>query len=178
LLTEDSRSGSGFLADVCRSWEAAAEPAARQGIRVVNLRFGVILSPRGGALAKMLTPFRLGAGGRVGDGQQYMSWVALDDVTSAVHHAIVNPALRGPVNVVAPNAVTNAEFTRVLANVLNRPALFPMPAFAVKALFGEMGEALLLAGQRVEPVRLRESGFRFAYPDLEGALRHLLSRTV
>ena len=175
LLNEGSAPGSGFLADVCREWEAETEPAARQGIRVVNLRFGVILSPRGGALAKMLTPFRLGVGGRVGDGRQYMSWVALDDVTSPIHHAIVNPGLRGPVNVVAPDAVTNAEFTRVLARALSRPALFPMPGFAVRALFGEMGEALLLASQRVEPMRLRESGFRFAYPDLESALGHLLS---
>lgn len=174
LVNEGSPPGSGFLADVCRDWEAAAELATRQGIRVVNLRFGVILSPRGGALAKMLTPFRLGAGGRIGDGRQYMSWVALDDVVTAIHHAITNSGLRGPVNVVAPNAVTNADFTRLLARVLRRPALFPIPAFAVRALFGEMGDALLLSSARVEPARLRESGFRFAYPELDDALRHLL----
>jgi uncharacterized protein len=174
ILTEESASGSGFLPEVCREWEAACQPAADKGIRVVNLRIGVVLSPAGGALAKMLTPFKLGAGGVIGSGRQYMSWVALDDVVSAIHFALTHDSLRGPVNAVAPNAVTNREFTRTLGKVISRPTLLPMPAFAARLALGEMANALLLASARVEPARLLESGFTFRYPDLEGALRHLL----
>jgi hypothetical protein len=175
-LTEEFEAGSGFLPDVCRDWEAATEAASRVGIRVVSLRFGMILSPAGGALRKMLPPFRLGMGGQIGTGEQFTSWIALDDAIGAVHHALCEDALRGPVNAVAPNPVSNADFTRTLARVLRRPALVPLPAFAARLLFGEMADALLLAGARVVPTRLQASGYRFRFPDLESALRHLLGR--
>ena len=175
-LREDSPPGGDFLADVCRAWEAAAEPAARQGVRVVHHRFGVILSAKGGALAKMLSPFRIGAGGVIGTGRQFMSWIALDDVLGAIGHSLATAALRGPVNTVSPHPVTNQDFTRTLARVLRRPAILPMPAFAARLVFGEMADALLLSSQRVEPARLLTSGYRFLYPDLEPALLHLLDR--
>jgi uncharacterized protein (TIGR01777 family) len=176
VLTEESPPGTGFLAEVCREWESATQPAERAGIRVVHLRFGMILSPRGGALGKMLLPFRLGAGGPVGSGRQYVSWVAIDDAIGAVLHALATGEVRGPVNVVAPAPVTNAEFARTLGRVLRRPALVPLPAFAARLAFGEMADALLLASARVMPARLQTSGYRFRLPDLEGALRHLLGR--
>ncbi len=174
LLDEQAAPGEGFLSEVCREWEGAASSARDRGIRVVNLRIGIILSPRGGALAKMLFPFRMGLGGRIGDGRQYMSWVAIDDLIAIIGHALTHDSLGGPVNAVAPGAVTNAEFTAILARVLSRPAIFPMPAFAARLAFGEMADALLLASTRVVPRRLEESGFRFRSPDLDGALRHLL----
>jgi hypothetical protein len=174
MLREDSAPGSDFLAQVCQAWEAATVPAARAGIRVVHLRFGMILSPAGGALKKMLLPFKMGAGGRIGSGAQFMSWIAIDDAIGAIHHAIVTESLQGPVNAVAPAPVSNAEFTRTLARVLSRPAIAPMPAFAARLAFGEMADALLLASQRVLPTRLQASGYKFRYPELEGALRHLL----
>ena len=174
ILTEESFPGAGFLADVCREWEAATERASGAGIRVVNLRFGMVLSPRGGALQKLLLPFRLGMGGRIGDGRQFTSWIALDDAVGAIHHAICEESVRGPVNAVAPGPVSNAEFTRTLARVLRRPTLLPVPAFAARLAFGEMADALLLAGARVLPTRLQASGYRFRFPELEGALRHLL----
>jgi uncharacterized protein (TIGR01777 family) len=176
IQTEESASGTGFLADVCREWEAATEPASRADIRVVNLRFGMVLSPAGGALQKMLLPFRLGMGGRIGDGRQFTSWIALDDAVGAIHHALCQESVRGPVNAVAPEPVSNAEFTRTLARVLRRPTLLPVPAFAARLVFGEMADALLLAGARVIPARLQGSGYRFRFPDLESALRHLLGR--
>lgn len=176
LVDEDSAPGSGFLADVCKEWEAATAPAAAAGIRVVNLRIGVVLSTAGGALASLLTPFKLGAGGPVGDGHQYMSWIAIDDLVDAIHFALTTPALSGPVNAVAPTPVTNGEFARTLATVLSRPAIVPFPAFAVRLLFGEMGEELLLSSTRVEPHRLQAAGFRYRLPTLESALRHLLGR--
>ncbi len=168
--------GAGFLVEVCRDWEAATAPAAGKGIRVVNLRFGLILGAAGGALAKMLPPFKLGAGGVIGDGRQYMSWIALDDVIGVIHHALTNGSLRGAVNVVAPNPVTNREFTRTLGRVLRRPTIFPLPAFAARLAFGEMADALLLSSQRVEPARLAASGYAFRFPELEAALRHVLAR--
>jgi len=177
MLREDSAPGSDFLAQVCREWEAATEPASRAGIRVVQLRFGMILSPAGGALKKMLLPFKLGAGGRIGSGTQYVSWIGIDDVAGVIHHAIVTEFLRGPVNAVAPTPVTNAEYTRTLARVLSRPAIVPMPAFAARLAFGEMADALLLASQRVMPSRLQATGYRFKHPELDGALRHLLGRS-
>lgn len=177
VLCEESTSGSGFLPEVCREWEAATQPAAEKAIRVANLRIGLVLSPAGGALAKMLTPFRIGAGGVIGSGRQYMSWIALDDVIAAIYHALSNEVLRGPVNAVAPNPVTNREFTHTLGRVLSRPTLFPMPAFAARLAFGEMADELLLASQRVAPARLVETGFIFRYPMLEDALRHLLGKT-
>jgi len=176
ILKEDSGPGSDFLAQVCREWEAATDPASRGGIRVVHLRFGMILSPSGGALKKMLLPFKMGAGGRIGRGTQYVSWIGIDDVAGVIHHAIVTESLRGPVNGVAPTPVTNAEYTRTLARVLSRPAIAPMPAFAARLAFGEMADALLLASQRVMPTRLQATGYQFRYPELERALRHLLSR--
>ena len=175
-LREDSAPGSDFLAQVCREWEAATEPASRAGIRVVQLRFGMILSPAGGALKKMLLPFKLGAGGRIGSGTQYVSWIGIDDVAGVIHHTIVTGSLQGPVNAVTPTPVTNAEYTRTLARVLSRPALAPMPAFAARLAFGEMADALLLASQRLMPSRLQATGYKFRYPELEGALRHLLGR--
>ena len=174
ILREDSASGSDFLANVCREWEAATQPAAQKGMRVVNLRFGIVLSKDGGALAKMLPPFQLGAGGKFGSGKQYMSWVALDDVVGVVDYALNNESLSGPVNVVSPNPVTNLEFTKTLGQVLSRPTLFPVPAFAARLVFGEMADALLLGSARVEPARLKESGYIFQYPELKSALRHLI----
>jgi len=176
ILCEDSPAGTDFLSRVCREWEDATGPAAARGVRVVQTRFGFILSPAGGGLKKMLPPFKLGAGGRLGDGRQYLSWVSIDDVVGAVEHALRTGGLRGPVNVVAPNPVTNATFTRVLARVLSRPAFLPMPAFAARLVFGEVADALLLASQRVEPARLTQSAYRFLHPELEAALRQLLGR--
>ena len=175
-LTETSPAGDDFLGRTCREWEAATEPAARKGIRVVNLRFGFILGAAGGGLKKMLPPFRLGLGGPLGDGRQWMSWVAIDDAAGAALFALTHEALRGPANVVAPNPVTNAEFTRVLGRVLSRPAFLPMPAFVARLAFGEMADALLLAGQRVEPARLRAAGYTWRHPDLEKSLRAMLGR--
>lgn len=175
-LTENSPPGNDFLADVCRAWEAECQPARDAGVRVVNTRIGVILSPKGGALAKMLTPFKLGLGGKIGDGRQYMSWVALDDVVGALHHAVANASLSGPANLTAPNPVTNADFTATLGRVLHRPTVFPMPAFAARLAFGEMADALLLSSTRVAPQALESAGYRFQYPSLEPALRHLLAK--
>jgi len=173
-LREESPPGTGFLAEVCQAWEAATAPAVQRGIRVVHLRFGIVLSPAGGPLTKMLTPFRLGLGGVVGPGKQYMSWIALDDALGAIHHALSTEALQGPVNVVAPQPVTNQEFTTTLGKVLRRPTRLPLPAFAARLLFGEMADALLLASTRVVPGRLVASGYTFHYPALEEALQHLL----
>ena len=175
-LDEASPSGTSFLSEVCRAWESAADPARVAGIRVVHARFGVVLSARGGALAKMVTPFQLGAGGRLGSGRQWMSWVSIDDVVLAIGHALVTSSVAGPLNVVAPRPVTNAEFTKTLGRVLGRPTIFPMPAFAARLAFGEMADELLLSGQRVVPRRLLESGYRFRHEDLEPALRHVLAR--
>lgn len=178
MLDEMSRPGSGVLAEVCQEWEQATHSAAAAGIRVVNLRFGVILSPAGGALAKMLTPFRLGLGGRLGSGQQYMSWIAIDDAIEAIYRAITDDELTGPVNVVASEAVTNVHFTKTLGRVLKRPTVFPMPAFAARLIFGQMADEALLASARVKPARLNAAGFTFRYPELEGALRHVLGRAI
>lgn len=174
ILTETSAPGVDFLAAVCAEWEQATALATEKGIRVVNARFGVILDTNGGALKKMLPPFRMGAGGRVGNGKQWMSWIALDDVVGALNFALTHDLLHGPVNFVSPNPVTNTEFTKTFGKVLSRPTLFPIPAFAVKLLFGEMGEALLLGGQRVAPKRLMSEGYQFQYSELRGALQHLL----
>lgn len=175
-LNEENRSGSGFLPEVCREWEAATEPARAAGIRVLAIRFGIILSPKGGALSKMLTPFRLGMGGQIGNGQQWMSWIALDDAIGCIYHGLVTESLRGPVNAVAPNPVTNLEFTKTMGNVLCRPNLLPMPGFVARLAFGEMANELLLASTRVVPRALRDSNYQFLYPDLEGALCHLLGK--
>lgn len=175
VMHEGSSAGSGFLAGVVSEWEAAAGPANRAGIRVANLRFGVVLSARGGALAQMLPAFRLGAGGRIGSGRQWMSWISLDDAVGATMLALGDSGVSGPVNVVA-GAVPNADFTGVLGGVLHRPAVIPVPTFALKLAYGaEMVGETLLASQRAEPRRLRESGYRFAHPELEGALRAALA---
>lgn len=175
VLREESAPGTGFLPTVCREWEAAAEPAARRGIRVVHLRIGLVLSPKGGALAAMLPVFRLGLGGPVGSGAQWMSWIGMDDTLGAILHALMNEALAGPVNLVAPAPVTNREFARTLARVLRRPAIVPFPAFAARLVFGQMADELLLASARVEPARLRATGYAFRDVTLEGALRRLLA---
>ncbi len=176
-LDESSPAGEGdFLSEVCQAWEAATEPAARAGVRVVMTRFGVILSGKGGALQKMLLPFRLGLGGKIGSGRQYMSWIALEDVVASVIDCLRDDSLRGAVNVVAPDPVTNWEFTKTLGRVLSRPTIFPMPAFAARAAFGQMADELLLSGQRVEPAKLLAAGYRFKHPTLEGALRCVLNR--
>ena len=178
LLTEDSAVATGsasFLASVCRVWEESTEPARAAGIRTVRLRIGIVLTPAGGALRLMLPPFRLGLGGRLGSGTQWMSWITLDDVLGAIRHVLQRPELHGPVNLVAPSPVTNDEFTRCLAGVLRRPAALPVPAAALRLVLGQMAEETVLAGQRVIPQRLRETGYSFRYPELEGALRHLLA---
>jgi hypothetical protein len=176
LLREDSGPGSDFLAEVCEAWEAAANPAREAGVRVVHPRFGLVLSPQGGALGTTLPIFKLGVGGRIGSGRQWWSWVTLDDVVGAIHHALENDSVEGPVNVGSPNPLTNAQYTKVLGKVLNRPTFFAVPAPAIRIAIGEMADALLLASQRMEPARLKETGYHFRYPELEGALRHLLGR--
>jgi uncharacterized protein (TIGR01777 family) len=173
-LTEESPPGSGFLAEVCRAWEAAADPARAVGIRVVHPRLGLVLAGRGGALPRMTLPFRLGAGGVIGDGRQYWSWIELGDAVRVIELALAVDTLVGPVNAVAPSPVTNREFTRVLGGILGRPTLVPLPALAVRLLLGEMGQALLLDSARVLPRRLERAGFRFRHPGLEGALRATL----
>ncbi len=173
-LTEESAPGTGFLAEVCQEWEAATHPAAEAGIRTVAIRTGVVLSREGGALAKMLPAFKMGVGGKIGDGRQWMSWIDVQDLVGAIHHILKSDLLYGSVNMVAPRPVTNAEFTQTLASVLSRPAVFPMPAFAVKLLFGEMGETVLLASQRVEPTQLVSSGYPFRFRDLRASLQNTL----
>jgi uncharacterized protein (TIGR01777 family) len=175
-VDETSEPGEGFLADVCKAWEEAADPARDAGIRVVHPRIGIVLSPQGGALAEMLTPFKLGAGGVVGSGDQGMPWIALDDVVAAIHFALMEDAVEGPVNLTAPNPVDNREFTKVLGKVLGRPTIVPVPKFGIKMLFGEMGEKLLLEGAIVMPKVLADHGFEWDFPNLEGALRHLLGK--
>ena len=174
ILTEDSPSGEGFLSEVCRQWEAATKPASERGIRVVILRNGVVLGKGGGILGKMLPPFRMGVGGKVGSGKQYYSWIAMEDLLGIMEYAMKNERLRGPANAVAPNPVTNQEFTRTLGKVLSRPTIFPLPTVAAKLAFGEMADEMLLASARVVPAKLQAAGYAFRFPDLEGALRHLL----
>jgi uncharacterized protein (TIGR01777 family) len=170
-LSEASVPGSGFLPDLCVAWEEAAQPAQDAGIRVVRLRFGVVLSPQGGALKQMLPIFRAGLGGRLGSGRQWISWIALPDVIRVIEFVIGTRNISGPVNVVAPNPVTNLEFTRSLAGSLRRPAALPVPGFALRLAFGEMAEATILQSERVVPARLSAAGFNFEYPKLEAALR-------
>lgn len=176
LLNESSNPGTGFLPDVCREWEAATQPAAAASIRTVQIRTGIVLSSKGGALAKMLTPFKMGVGGRIGSGRQWMSWIDIEDMIGGILHVLNSDSLRGPVNMVAPKPVTNSEFTKTLAAALSRPAIFPMPAFAVKLAFGEMGETVLLGSQRVDPAQLLHSGYQFRFNDLQGSLENLLRR--
>ncbi|MEW6051954.1 MAG: TIGR01777 family oxidoreductase [Candidatus Zixiibacteriota bacterium] len=177
IMREENGPGSGFLSEVCKAWETAADPVKKHGIRTVCLRFGMVLSPHGGALARMLLPFKLGLGGKFGDGCQYMSWIAIDDLVAVIHHVIYDASVSGPVNVVSPNPVTNAEFTKTLASVLHRPAIFNVPARALRLILGEMANALLLDSTRVEPAKLLATGFEFKYSDLRPALEYLLLQT-
>jgi uncharacterized protein (TIGR01777 family) len=173
ILREDSAAGSGFLPEVCRQWEEATQAAAEVGIRTVNLRTGIVLSAKGGALAAMLRPFKLGLGGRIGDGRQWMSWIDLQDMAGAIVHILRNDLLPGPINMVTPRPVTNAEFTQTLAGVLSRPAILPVPAFAAKLALGQMAEELLLTSQRVEPAKLTASGYPFRFRELKAALQNI-----
>ena len=176
LLTEKSAPGEDFLANVCVEWENATIPTIEKGIRTVHARFGIILDAKDGALGKMLTPFRMGIGGRIGDGKQWMSWIHVEDVVNGLRSLISDSSINGPVNFVAPNPVTNAEFTKALGRALSKPTLFPVPAFGVRLAFGEMADALLLSSARVEPRVLKDRGFVFRWSMLEDALRHLLAR--
>jgi len=175
-LNEESGSGNGFLPEVCREWESATEPAAKRGIRVVMPRVGMVLSAARGALALMLPIYRLGIGGKIGSGHQYMSWIAIDDMAGIINHAMNCESLQGPVNSVSPNPVTNSVFSKTLAQVLSRPAIFSLPAFAARLAFGKMADEALLSSSRALPTRLIESGYKFAFPNLEGALRHILNK--
>lgn len=175
VLRETDAPGNDFLAKVCREWEAATMPAADRGIRVVMPRFGAVLAREGGALAKMLTPFKLGLGGKIGSGGQYMSWISLEDAVRVLLFALENENLDGPVNATAPQAVTNAVFTRTLGRELGRPTILPMPAFAARLAFGEMADALLLSSARVQPERLEQEGFKFKHASLESALKDILA---
>jgi uncharacterized protein (TIGR01777 family) len=176
VLRENSAPGTGFLAQTCQEWEEATTPAVQADIRTAHMRTGIVLSPKGGALKAMLLPFKLGLGGRTGDGRQWMSWIDVRDMVGAIHHILKNDLIQGPVNMVAPKAVTNAEFSTMLASVLSRPAIFPMPAFAAKLVFGEMGEELLLGSQKVEPGKLVSSGYPFRYRELRKSLEGLLKQ--
>jgi uncharacterized protein len=174
ILDEQSETGHGFLAGVCSEWEQATGPAVQAGVRTVTLRFGPILSRDGGMLAKLLTPFKMGMGGKVGSGKQYISWVAIDDAVNAIKLTLHNESLRGPLNIVSPTPVTNEEFTKTLGHVLSRPTALAMPAFAVRLAFGEMADEMLLTSQRVIPKKLNEAGYEFQQPELEGAFRKYL----
>ena len=177
-LTESSAGGNNFIAELARNWECEATHAQSLGIRVILPRFGIILSANGGALPRMLLPFRFGVGGRLGSGKQWMSWISLVEVICIIRKLITQPGLHGPVNVVAPNPVRNSEFTHILGRVLRRPAIFPAPAFALRLVLGEMADELLLASQRVLPARLNEIGYEFRHPELESTLKLLLSKTI
>lgn len=176
VLNESSPPANDFLGQVCQQWEAACQPACEAGVRTVNVRIGVVLSTEGGALKQMLTPFKLGVGGKAGSGRQYMSWVAIDDVALAIAFILANSNVNGPVNLTSPQPVANAEFAKTLGRVLKRPAFIPTPAVALRAAFGEMADALLLSSTRVVPQALTAAGYQFRYPELEPALRHLLGR--
>jgi uncharacterized protein (TIGR01777 family) len=177
-LDEESGSGKGFLPEVCREWESATAPAAKRGIRVVIPRVGMVLSATGGAFALMLPIYRLGIGGKIGSGQQYMSWIAIDDMVGIINHALNNSSLQGPVNAVSPNPVTNLEFSKTLARLLSRPAIFCLPAFAARLVFGKMADEVLLSSSKVAPTQLIVSGYKFAFPKLDGALRHILNKPI
>jgi hypothetical protein len=176
VLTESTSGGRGFLADVVQRWEAAADPARAAGLRVVHLRTGLVQDANGAGLPKQVLMFRFGLGGRLGSGRQWLSWISLDDVVGAYLHALAREDLAGPVNATSPNPVTNAEFTKVLARVLGRPALLHVPAIAPKLVLGELADELLFTSMRARPARLLETGFRFELPELEATLRHTLGR--
>ena len=176
IVSEDSPPGKGFLAEVCQKWEKATEPAIKRGIRVVKLRIGLVLSPKGGALGKMLIPFKLGLGGKIGSGKQWMSWISMDDLMGIFLHIIGRSEIQGAVNAVAPNPVTNQTMTKVLGHALHRPTIFSIPTFAVSLIFGEMGNEMFLCSTRVAPNVLAQTGYSFLYPELDGALNRMLGR--
>lgn len=176
ILREDSGPGVGFLPQVCEAWEAAAALAGEKGIRVVHPRIGIVLSVKGGALAKMLPPFKMGVGGKLGSGQQFMSWIALDDLIGVIDYVLTNETISGAINAVSPNPIRNLEFTKALGSVLKRPTIFPMPALMIRTIFGEMADALLLSSTRVHPAKLIGASYAFRYPELEGALHHVLEK--
>ena len=176
-VSENDAAGTGFIASICRQWEHTALPAAEQGIRVVLLRMGVVLTPKGGALKQMLPAFRMGLGGAMGSGAQWISWIGMDDLLGVINAVLHNPALQGPVNAVSPNPVTNRHFAKTLARVLKRPVLLPVPKIVITGLFGQMGREVLLSGARVLPDTLLQAGYRFRHPELETGLRHLLGKT-
>ena len=174
IVDESSEVGNGFLAKVCGQWEEASNVAAEAGIRVANVRFGVVLSSKGGALKKMLLPFKMGLGGVIGSGRQYMSWLSIDDAVAMIQYVIANDSIHGSVNFVTQNTINNREFTKTLGRVLNRPTIFPLPVFAARLAFGEMADELLLSSTRVFPEKLVDSGYKFQHPDLSQALEHLI----
>ncbi|MCW5822171.1 MAG: TIGR01777 family oxidoreductase [Cyanobacteria bacterium TGS_CYA1] len=176
ILTEDSDIGKGFLADLCAKWEFEAARVTQKNIRPVMLRIGVVLTPSGGMLQKILPPFQFGGGGPIGSGNQYMSWISIDDLVSAIYHCLCTKEISGAVNATSPESCTNSEFTKSLGNVLRRPTIFPVPEIALKLAFGEMAEETMLASCRVEPVKLKDSGYKFLYPKLEEALKHVLGK--
>ncbi len=177
LLDEDSPAGKGFVTDICIPWEKETQPAKSAGIRVINMRTGVVMSDKGGALSKMLPAFKLGLGGKIGDGKQYMSWVDIEDMVRMMEFCMLTDKLEGPVNMTAPNPVTNTEFSKALGKALRRPVLFPMPALAAKIMFGEMAEELLLGGARVIPKKLVNAGYSFRYPRIDDSLARLVRKT-
>ena len=174
ILTEASSVGRGFLADLAKQWESATKPALEAGVRVVHLRISVVLSKSGGALPQMLPPFRMGLGGKIGNGSQYWPWISIDDVVRAIRFAMTNESLSGPVNLCSPNQTTNKEFTKAIGRVLGKPTFFPLPSVAVTLLLGEMGQEALLTSERVEPAKLKQAGFQFNHPEIEEALRAVL----
>lgn len=176
ILKEDSGPGSMFLSEVCKAWEAGTEPAEKRGIRVVNTRFGIVLTPKGGALERMITAFNVGLGGKLGTGKQYVSWVAIDDLTRAISFTLNTDTLRGPINVTSPNPVTNEELTKTLGQVISRPTIMSIPAFMARLAFGEMADNTLLASARAIPAKLLAAGFKFQYPEIEAALRQVLGK--
>jgi uncharacterized protein (TIGR01777 family) len=176
LLTEDSPRGDGFFPETCVAWEEATHPARDAGVRTANLRIGVVLSPKGGALGKQLLPFKMGLGAVLGSGKQWVPWITVNDVVGAIHHCLTTDAVRGPVNVVGPNPVTNREFTKTLGRVLRRPAFFWLPRFALRAMFGQIADEALLASMKAVPRKLLDTGFAFAHPDLAVGLRAVLGR--
>jgi len=176
VLDESAPADDGFLGEICQAWEAACEPARAAGVRVVNMRIGVVLSPDGGALGQMLPPFKMGMGGPLGSGDQYVSWIGMPDIVAAIERCIDDDAIEGPVNLTSPNPVTNRELVKTLGHVLDRPAVVPLPAFAARLMFGKAADALFLASTRAVPKRLDEAGFEFSCPQLEPCLRELLDR--
>ncbi len=178
ILTENDKSGNDFLSTVCSKWENATKDAVDGQIRTAFMRIGVVLTPEGGALKKLLLPFKLGAGGKTGSGRQYMSWICIDDVISSIHHVLMNDNISGPINLVSPNPVTNNAFTKILGKILMRPTFFPLPEAAINILFGEMGREILLSSTKVTPKKLLESGYKFRYPDLEKTFKHLLGKNL